>query len=459
MRNDHGQTVIVVLIFVATAAVLAAAFLEFLSQNTFLSGREISQEKALHLADAGLARAIWEIRQNQSWSGIGETALGDGSYEVTVTTLGGNDKKVEATGYLPSKANAKVKKKIRAILTGGGVGSSFYYGVQVGAGGLIMDENSEVRGAATSSGNVYSNGSIVGANGAKITGNITAAGTSTMDNVIVLGTGRAHAITNSRICGDAYYTTIDQSSLNFVNDPASPPCNDPLTPGTATTAADSPVENMPISSSTIQVWKDDAAAGGTINGNCGDNGAPGCNIDDEGTLSLGPKKINGNLVLTKKQTMVVTGTLYFTGYLDIDSSSGATIKCNSSYGANSCIVITDSWVHMQNNATFQGSGTAGSYIIILSTLAGCNGGSQQPQCTHYNAAMDMHNNATGAIFYAPESMINLHNGVNVTEVTAYKLRLDNNAIVTYEQGLANAQFSSGPAGGWKIKDGSWSIIE
>jgi hypothetical protein len=47
-------------------------------------------------------------------------------------------------------------------------------------------------------------------------------------------------------------------------------------------------------------------------------------------------------------------------------------------------------------------------------------------------------------------MIRLNNGANVTEVVANKLSLENNAIVTYEQGLINSNFSSGPSGGWSI---------
>ena len=173
---------------------------------------------------------------------------------------------------------------------------------------------------------------------------------------------------------------------------------------------------------------------------------------------MGPKKIVGNLILTKKQTLIITnGPLYFTGNIDIDSSSGATIKCDSSFGSKGCLIITDGWIHINNNATFQGSGQQGSYIMLLTTLAGCAGGQQQPQCTHHNAAIDIHNNATGAIFYSQNSMVNLHNGVNVTELTANKLRLDNGAIVNYEQGLADLQFSSGPSGGYDLK--SWKDIQ
>lgn len=286
------------------------------------------------------------------------------------------------------------------------------------------------------------------------------AGVSSINNMIVLINAKADSITNSKICGDAYYKTIDASSLNFVNGPSSPTCSYPLTLGTAYSAQSSPaIKNMPFSEGNIQDFKTAAEGGGIITGNCGDGGVAECVIPDNGILSLGPKKIIGNLTLTKKQTLIITsGPLYFTGNIDIDSAAGATAKCDSAFGSKSCAIIVDGWIHLKNNTVFQGSGEPGSYIIVLTTLNGCNGGGQNlPQCTHHNAAIDIHNNATGAIFYTNNSMANLHNGVNVSELTAYKIRLDNNAVITYEQGLASAQFSSGPSGSWKIK--SWTEIK
>lgn len=283
-------------------------------------------------------------------------------------------------------------------------------------------------------------------------------GVSSIDDVVVYGDARAHTITNSEICGDAYYQIIDAGSISFLNNPSGNVCSLPLTPGTAfPNQSDPPVQNMPISEGNIQDWKNEAETGGSIQGNCGDSGSPECVIGDNGTVTLGPKKINGNLVLTKKQTLVLSGTLYFTGSISIDSGSGAAIKCDPSYGEESCVLITDSWVHIKNNATFAGSGEEGSYILMLSALNNCRGGNQQPQCTHHNGAIDLHNNAAGAIFYSGDSLINLHNGVHVTEVTAYALRLDNNAIITYESGLINALFSAGPSGGWTID--AWQEIE
>ena len=84
-------------------------------------------------------------------------------------------------------------------------------------------------------------------------------------------------------------------------------------------------------------------------------------------------------------------------------------------------------------------------------------GSFSTGCTHHNAAMDLHNGATGAVFYANDGLIHLHNGVVVSELTAKKIQLEQGAIIRYEQGIANAGFSSGPGGSWRVE--SWKEVE
>ena len=62
------------------------------------------------------------------------------------------------------------------------------------------------------------------------------------------------------------------------------------------------------------------------------------------------------------------------------------------------------------------------------------------------AAIDVDNNAEGAIFYTVNGVIRLRNNIKIREATGHKLYLDNNAIVEYETGLENTNFSSGPGG-------------
>lgn len=633
--REKGQAVIVTLLFVVAGVLLGAMFLGFVSQNTIFTGRELLREKALHFGDAGINRSLWEIRQNANWSGVGETSLGDGSYEVSVTSISAAEKRVDATGYFPSKANARGKRKIRAIITTGAVTPSFHYGAQVGEGGVEFESNAEIQGS------VYSNGNIIGANGAKISGDAWVAGgtqsmpeqewtTSNADyefgkqvgsekrfdvaqsfipstssvinkvslyikkvgsppnltveinkdkngspsdksgDVLASGVLPSSAVTGSYgwidvtfssspsvTSGSTYWLLLDAGndsanywvwgsdtnngygnglgkySENWVNKPwndagrdfnfkiwmggvltkikdaqvggeihantienvtttsskafaqniiggsfgndvrtyAMSNCtitgnawyttndNCAISGGSTTPYAGEPDPAplaFPISDANIQQWKDDALAGGTcVQPQCDANGD--YHPTASSTVSIGPKKITRDMLLDNNQTVIITGTVWVVGNIDI--SNGGLIKCAASYGSQSCVIVTDGWIHIQNNGEFQGSGQSGSYLMLLTTLAGCNGGTQQSQCTHHNAGMDLHNNARGAIFYAEESMIYLHNGVTVTELVGNKIHLSQNAILIYEQGLVNASFSSGPAGGWKIKSGSWHIIE
>jgi hypothetical protein len=276
-----------------------------------------------------------------------------------------------------------------------------------------------------------------------ITGDLTfktyiGGGPGIIDNVDVLVDARANTITNSNITGTAYCQT--GSDNNKACDTSQP---------------DPSIANMPISQGNIDQWKSDATVGGVIEGNCGNDGVAGCNILEDGTLSLGPKKIVGNLVLDNKRHLNITGVIYVTGRITVQNSS--TMKCAASFGSNSCMVIADGPIRPYNNAAFNGSGQSGSYLMMLSTVEGCNGGIEQPECTTGNAGIYLDNNVTGAIFYTTDSMIFLDNSVNIKEAIGYKMYLNNSAIIRYESGLVNADFSSGPSGGWNIK--SWKEIE
>lgn len=268
---------------------------------------------------------------------------------------------------------------------------------------------------------------------------------TSLNGVIIYGDAHANTIENSKICGSAYYQTIDSTSLDFLNNPSNPTCPDPLTSGNANPdSSDPPLQNMPISDSNINQWKQDATNGGVYPGD----------LTVNANMSYGPQKIDGNLIMTSNnKTLTVTGTIYVTGYIDI--TNGSRIRCDVSYGLSSCIVMADKWIHIENNGIFQGSGQPGSYIMILSD-SNCDG-SFSANCTHHNAAMDLHNGATGAIFYANDGLIYLHNGVEVTELTARKIYLNQGAIIRYEQGLVNSSFSSGPGGSWEVI--GWGEVE
>lgn len=593
--------------FYITILVLAMVFV--MAVNVFILAFDqqkisiniVRSSQAYYIAESGIEDAVYRIKNMLSPPSDYSIDIGSGSSEVLINSPNQNTK------IITSSANNKnIFRKIETTLIISTVNPQFFYGAQADTLGIAMKNNSRIEGAGGAAGNVYSNGSIVGANGATITGDVFVAtgmsedqkhtvynsdqifgqaipiidiaqsfkpdvsdklvklsiyikkvgkpgdqtvriltdssgspsktlissttlqgslvGTSYgwvdivfpsqpvltkstnywfmidasndsknywsigkdqnqgygngqakysedwnaavpswidiagdlnfkifmggqatfMQDVNVLGNAYVNTIKSSKICGDSYYQTIDFSSFSFLNDPKNPPCSDPFTPGTANSGSPDPsLENLPISDSNINQWKQDAADGGIYSGD----------LEVDSDISLGPKKIDGNLLIDGKITLALTGTIYVTGYINI--SNGAAIRCSPGYGLYSCVILADKWIHIENNGIFSGSGQEGSFVMIL-TNSNCDG-SSPADCTDNNAAMDLHNNATGVIFYANNGLIYVHNNVEASGITAKKIYLDESSTIRYEQGLINASFSSGPGGAWKIS--SWKEIE
>lgn len=169
-RNQTGE--IFILAIVVVAAVLINTLMIVGGSSLFSQNAKRSQEvaQATHLAEAGVDKALASLNKTGgSYIGENETALGTGSYSVTITTKDAGTKIVEATGYIPNKTSPKTKKTIK-IQISKGIGASFVYGVQVGEGGLELGNSNKVIGS------VYSNGNIVGNNSNEITGDVWVAG-------------------------------------------------------------------------------------------------------------------------------------------------------------------------------------------------------------------------------------------------------------------------------------------
>jgi hypothetical protein len=174
MKNS-GQIVVFILILLASGFGLAVAVFSMMGHNSILIGIEINRERALQLSEAGVNRALFELNRNANWTGVGETTLGAGSYEVIVTNLGAS-RLVEARGYIPSRQAPRASRAVRVIMTHSPGADSFRYGVQTGTGGLEMSSNAVVHG------NVYSNANIVCLSNSVIRGDGFAVGTISPSN-------------------------------------------------------------------------------------------------------------------------------------------------------------------------------------------------------------------------------------------------------------------------------------
>lgn len=199
--------------------------------------------------------------------------------------------------------------------------------------------------------------------------------------------------------------------------------------------------SYPISDANITLWKSDAEAGGVYNGNY--------NVPDFGTSKLGPKKINGNLLVDGSHTLYLTGTVWVTGNVIVYGSAKIVLD-SATYGNTSGILISDSWFNLAGSAQLNGTGQAGSYILFTTT-SDCD----ISFCT--KNAISISGAAGSVILNAPNGTISFSGSASAKEAIAKKMILEGNTRVNYETGLANPSFSSGPSGSWSIN--SWKETE
>jgi len=147
---------------------------------------------------------------------------------------------------------------------------------------------------------------------------------TTLSDMTIKGTARVNTITNSKICGDAYYQSIDASSLNFLNNPTSAPCALPLTTGTAYPGSEDPVVvPMPISDGNIADWEAAAEAGAIY-----ESGSPECAPATD--MEIGPARLNCDWIVSNDKVITIKGPVWVNG--NIDLSNNAALVLDSSFG-------------------------------------------------------------------------------------------------------------------------------
>ena len=246
---------------------------------------------------------------------------------------------------------------------------------------------------------------------------------------VTVGTGStgdawAHIVNNSTVLGSLYCQTGSGNNK---------PCD--------TSQPDPSPQPMPISDGNIAQWKEEAEEGTIFNGN---------KTITSTFESLGPIKIAGDLTVSNNATITINGTVWVTGNVSI--SNNVIVNLPPAYGSGSAAIVTDGRVSISNNVTFNGSGTPGSYIMLLTTSncpsdSSCGG----------SPAINVGNNAGTVILVAQVGTIQFSNNAGAKEAVAHTLSLSNNAVITYETGLADINFTSGPSGGWTIS--SWKEVE
>jgi Tfp pilus assembly protein PilX len=416
-NNQEGFAAlfITILVLAVIFGIAVSVTILILSQQK-IARNIVESSQAYYIAEAGIEDALLRLVKKWNWSSPYTFSIGNSSTTVEISDIIGGSRTITSTG--------NSSNRIRKIRVGYAVSTkkvSFHYGAQVGEGGMIMGNGSEVEG------NIYSNGSVIG--GGTIQNSIIVAGNGNKIEGITVGEdATVYTCKNSDIKGNLTY--VSGGSIQ----------NCTVSGATSIRPNEIPLKDLPISQSQIDEWKTEATAGGIIM----------TDISINGTKTLGPIQIGTstspkNLTVTNGSTLIVYGTIYVTG--NITFNNGATVKLDSSYGSLSGIIIADGVITVENNVTLSGSGQAGSYILLLSTKNDTT-----------NPVIDIRNNSAGSsIYYSNSGLIYLKNNMRAREVTGYKIQIENNAIIQYESGLEDASFSSGPGGSWEVV--SWKEIE
>lgn len=233
------------------------------------------------------------------------------------------------------------------------------------------------------------------------------------------GDAHANTLKNLTVTKGAYYQALQNVTAGSYH-PNSP---------------DPPAKVMPISEGNIAEWKGSAASSGVYTGNI-----TSCRSELESGKYVGNVSFSNGCIVTIKGIVWVSGNLSL--------NNNVTLKLDPAFGAASGVIIVDGQVDLSNNVKLQGSGTTGSFLMVLSTYNSQTSGLP---------AIDVRNGGNSGILYASEGIAKIENNNRLSELTAWKIELENGVIVDYDQGLASSFFTSGPSGSYSLIKGTYQV--
>lgn len=97
MIKKNGQALITLLVFVAVLLIIGMASIMMMIINSKTSAKFEQSVVALHIAESGAENAILQLLRNPNYSGE-ILPVGTGTTTITVTDIGGNQKKIVSIG-------------------------------------------------------------------------------------------------------------------------------------------------------------------------------------------------------------------------------------------------------------------------------------------------------------------------------------------------------------------------
>ena len=435
--NQSGQASFVLVLIIGLVSIMSVLASSSISVTNVQIEDIISlSNKALYAAWSGTDEIMYRLRSHQDF-GTGYSVnltMANGATVSASVTGDSNQKIVRSSGYF----NGVIKNLEVTVASSSGK-ASFVFAAQSGEGGFELEGNTTVTGTNGSSGNVYSNGSILGKSassgnaGSKILGSVWAVGS--IGGLTSPNSGGVYVLNN------AWANTMTACSIGGSVKASSPPSNCPYS-GSFTYSAP-PTPNT-LSSVDATYWKDRAQAGGIWNGDCNIGSSDGSDCTG-GSFILGDKKIVGKLSVSSGINITLSGPIWVKG--DIDLSSNNRLTTSDSVGKNSIMIIASD----SDNPSVKGKILISSNIQFVRNAQGA-GPIFISENTSFDCsapAIDVSGNTSTVVFVAVEGCINVGSGSILNGVLGKKIHIKNNSTIQYDPSLARAIVVPS-SGGWKV---------
>lgn len=167
-QKQAGYILILGIVVMAILIIMSTAIFGYTIMQIKGGRQSVAKTQAMHIAEAGVDKAISQLNLNASYTGETDVTVGPGTFTTTITSIDTSTKQVTSTAYIPDSANPTAQTTIRLKVGISLSAIAFNFGVQVGDGGVTMGNGSKITG------NLFSNGSVSG--GGTITGDLTVAG-------------------------------------------------------------------------------------------------------------------------------------------------------------------------------------------------------------------------------------------------------------------------------------------
>ncbi len=423
--EKRGFSIILATTLIAVILFMSIGLLSIVVIQRVTAQRYEMAIRTLYIADAGIQKAIHCLNATSgaecggsygpTYTGETDQPLGGGTFSTTVTGIG-NDREIESVGTLPAGFSTTLRMHLNRRLAASQE-TTFDYALQV-ENNVDIKPNAEIH-----KGPIYSNADITCGNNVIIEKDIYVSKVGGwIDNCDIQGEAHADNIRKAVTSGDCYYDATFQSST----------CGGNEYPGSPTPA----YREMPEFDADF--WRTEALKGGVIVG------------DYEPTTgsTLGPKKIEGQLILGNNVAVTMTGPIWATGGVLLDN--GSTLALDPSFLERSSLVLADdptpgdAEIYVENGAIIRGSGTEGSYILFVSTAS-------------TDPAIDVRNNAEAGIFFATQGGVSIWNNASVVAVAADGASMGDNAIINYsDSSLSDFQLQLVDTyDPWRFDTGTW----